>query len=641
MPQIVSQDNFNPAALQASDLYVVITPPPSFITGVPTDVFGAVGTASWGPVDTPILTGSPADAVAAFGPRSVAALTDIHDLINDMILAYTQAGQGGGTMQGFGVRVTDGSDTPAQGLIEDVGQQAVAVLQGIYTGALGNNLQMILSPGAYPNTTSVTLKPFNGAAAETFINIPNAGFADTLKRYLAQGQNSVRGPSKLMRVVMIGTPTTITGEAGTPAQTPNDVIKTFTDALLHGNVQPGTLVVTDSHNVTFTDKQGVGTLVSNQVGASGTVDYASGAISFTYATAAPTGTTFSYGYKYGVANNNVPPSQTVVFSGGTDGRAGVTAAMLLGNDTSVPKTGAYSLRSQIPNVGVAWICGLGAVAGDSSIYALAAALADSEGMAWVFTFPTGTTSQDAVTLKQGYGITSYNVIFVKDWLYIFDATNNVTRLMPPTAVFGGRLATLNPSLSPGNKSVLGVYGTERFNTTTGNIVAYSLAEAGLLESNGITFITNPVPGGAYFGIRNGMSASADQVTGPIEYGRMTNFIAKSLAQFMGVFVGQNQSSQPQDPLRNAVKTMLDGFFSSLANAQFPMIDSWLSICGFQASGSPQAGYNTPETISHHYLYALAKVRYLSSVRFFILSLLGGTTVVTVANSVEQQQPLAA
>ena len=48
------------------------------------------------------------------------------------------------------------------------------------------------------------------------------------------------------------------------------------------------------------------------------------------------------------------------------------------------------------------------------------------------------------------------------------------------------------------------------------------------------------------------------------------------------------------------------------------------------------GMNTPASIAAHYLFCLWQVTYLSSVRFLVLSLQGGTTVVEVANSLTQQ-----
>ena len=69
MPQIVQQGSINTAALVVPDLSVVIVPPQNLVVnGVPTNLAGYVGTASWGPVNTPAIIGSMAEYTRAFGP---------------------------------------------------------------------------------------------------------------------------------------------------------------------------------------------------------------------------------------------------------------------------------------------------------------------------------------------------------------------------------------------------------------------------------------------------------------------------------------------------------------------------------------------------------------------------------------------
>ncbi|HEV3024373.1 MAG TPA: hypothetical protein VGX76_17980, partial [Pirellulales bacterium] len=54
------------------------------------------------------------------------------------------------------------------------------------------------------------------------------------------------------------------------------------------------------------------------------------------------------------------------------------------------------------------------------------------------------------------------------------------------------------------------------------------------------------------------------------------------------------------------------------------------------SATPGNGVNTPASIAQHYLFVLVRVTYLSTVRFFIIALQGGTTVVTVGSTPGQQ-----
>lgn len=53
---IVQQGSINTTALVVPDLYVQIVPPQNLVlNGVPTNILGVVGTASWGPVNQPFL----------------------------------------------------------------------------------------------------------------------------------------------------------------------------------------------------------------------------------------------------------------------------------------------------------------------------------------------------------------------------------------------------------------------------------------------------------------------------------------------------------------------------------------------------------------------------------------------------------
>ena len=59
---IVQQGSVNTTALIVPDLYVQIVPPQNLvINGVPTDVIGVVGTASWGPMNKPAIVATMSD----------------------------------------------------------------------------------------------------------------------------------------------------------------------------------------------------------------------------------------------------------------------------------------------------------------------------------------------------------------------------------------------------------------------------------------------------------------------------------------------------------------------------------------------------------------------------------------------------
>src|SRR5689334_6013822 len=107
---IVQQGSINTTALVVPDLYVQIVPPQNLVlNGVPTNVIGVVGTASWGPVGQPVIIATMADYARNFGPVAVRK----YDMGTHVATAVQQGAQNFRC-----VRVTDGTDTAAQTLIQ-------------------------------------------------------------------------------------------------------------------------------------------------------------------------------------------------------------------------------------------------------------------------------------------------------------------------------------------------------------------------------------------------------------------------------------------------------------------------------------------------------------------------------------------
>jgi hypothetical protein len=259
----------------------------------------------------------------------------------------------------------------------------------------------------------------------------------------------------------------------------------------------------------------------------------------------------------------------------------------------------------------------------------------SAGVSSLISHPPGTSTAAAIANWQGTGVADASVLPCKDFTSFFDAQNNVTRRIAPVPFIGGTWATLGPQQSPGNKPVNLVVGTERNDPITGTI-PYTESEVAQLEATGIMFVTNPIPRGRMFGIRHGQSSSSNPVTQPAEYWRMTMYLARSAAGFIGQFVDEEQSTDPDDPVRKAFRLMSNQFLKQLKGQR--QIDSFLVTCAFSNSSNatPGNGMNTPDSIAAHYMFALWQVRYLSSIRFLVLSLQGGTTVVEVSGTLQQQ-----
>ena len=106
---IVQQGSINTTALVVPDLYVQIVPPQNLVlNGVPTNVVGVVGTASWGPVGHPVIVATMADYAQSFGP----IVARKYDMGTQVATAVQQGAQNFRC-----VRVTDNTDSAAQAVL--------------------------------------------------------------------------------------------------------------------------------------------------------------------------------------------------------------------------------------------------------------------------------------------------------------------------------------------------------------------------------------------------------------------------------------------------------------------------------------------------------------------------------------------
>lgn len=105
MGQLLLQGSFNPTALIVPGLYVqLVSPQLLVLNGVPTNVLGVVGTATWGPVGSPVTVARMTDYAANFGQLQARK----YDMGTGVALAVQQGAQNFRC-----VRVTDGTDTAA------------------------------------------------------------------------------------------------------------------------------------------------------------------------------------------------------------------------------------------------------------------------------------------------------------------------------------------------------------------------------------------------------------------------------------------------------------------------------------------------------------------------------------------------
>ncbi len=186
---IVQQGSINTTALIVPDIYVQIVPPQNLVlNGVPTDVLGVVGTASWGPVNQPTIVSSMATYAAGFGPL----IARKYDMGTQVATAVQQGAQNFRC-----VRVTDGTDTAAStSLLAGTGGTPV-MLTARYSGSNGNNLTAALAAGSQTGTWRLTITMV-GQTPEVFDNIaaPNdTNFWANLVAAVNAGTGPFRGPS--------------------------------------------------------------------------------------------------------------------------------------------------------------------------------------------------------------------------------------------------------------------------------------------------------------------------------------------------------------------------------------------------------------------------------------------------------------
>jgi phage tail sheath protein FI len=255
-------------------------------------------------------------------------------------------------------------------------------------------------------------------------------------------------------------------------------------------------------------------------------------------------------------------------------------------------------------------------ADDSTQWTLQNAFGLSEGAYVVTTSPAGDTISNFASALATAGVDSYAVKpLFGDWCYITDAVNGgVTRLVSPQGFAAGKLAALSPEQSSLNKPLQGIIATQK----TYAKQQYSDAELQAIAAARGDVITNPSPGGNYFGVRLGLNSSSNAAINGDNYPRLTNYIAATLDAGMGQFIGKVQSPTVQAQ----AKATLDNFLQNMF--QQGMIQDWKVVLD---------GTNNPQTrVSLGYMQADVKVVYLSIVRYFLVNLEGGQTVVIARNS---------
>lgn len=309
-----------------------------------------------------------------------------------------------------------------------------------------------------------------------------------------------------------------------------------------------------------------------------------------------------------------PSLATYTLAGGTDGAGSVTSSMMLGSDT-IPRKGMYALRNQKCSVAVL------ADMDDSTQWTVVDAFGLSEGIYMVQVLPAGTSIATAVSSKNSAGLDSYGTKLMHgDWIYWSDPVNNILRLISPQGFTAGKLATLSPEQSTLNKPMNGVVGSQKSGVPgVGLVQTYSDADLQTLFLAGIDVITNPLPYGYVWGVRDGCNSSSNASINGDNYTRLTNYIAATLAGGMGKYIGQLINISL---FRNVRTTLLSFLANMFQQGQLGSLDGktvpYTVIC--------DTTNNPPTRTALGYLQCDVVVQYQAINKFTIVNLQGGQTV---------------
>lgn len=183
---IFPSGSLNTTALTVADVYVQIIPPQFLINGVPSNILALVGTATWGPVNSPQIAGNQGQFSAIFGSLQ----NRTYDMGTHAAIAFQQ-----GATAVMGVRVTDGTDTAAT--VDDNATPDITFTSK-YTGTFGNGIKVTLANGSAASSYQVKIAA-PGLSPEIFDNITGTGNALWVAMADAiNNGNAQRGPSDII-----------------------------------------------------------------------------------------------------------------------------------------------------------------------------------------------------------------------------------------------------------------------------------------------------------------------------------------------------------------------------------------------------------------------------------------------------------
>jgi hypothetical protein len=294
-----------------------------------------------------------------------------------------------------------------------------------------------------------------------------------------------------------------------------------------------------------------------------------------------------------------------VSTGGTDGTAGITPQILLGNDVEIGATGIYAFRGKV-------LAGQTIMAGntDPSIVQSFIAFGQEECSFVWYAGAMGTTTDELAATRQSFGLAQPNLLLGIDYDYVYDANSGLNVYVDPCPKLAAVLASQPTYQSPGNQppnGVVGVNGTEQI---VNGISYVNSTQKQKRQQNGILYL-GYMPralNGPQLGLPHGMTS--DGVT-RISDVRMLFFIIGLLQQ-----VEEQYVDGPVDTnLANLGQPTFGNIQGAITAVLTQMRDGKpKQISGFSLSLD---GRNTPTTIGQGYLFLSCVVTTLSSAQFIV------------------------
>ena len=664
---IVPVGSTNLAAIGVPNAIIQIVPPNPLLNGVPTNIIGVVGIASWGPVNSPVVIGSMQQQVSMFGNP----LNLTYDMGTQVFTSFLQ-----GASSFICVRVTDGTDTPSQVNVLDSTLTTALVLSALYTGTVGNTLGASITAGSNSTASAPTYKLNVWAAGgipETFDNIGGSGssFWTNLANAINIGQGPQRGPSNLVRAGIPGAVASVAvGVAGVYGTLPTVTATIGSGATFTVSMKAVSAVIAPTHGgttyvvgdtitlaggtgtepiltvtsvsagavtgVSITNAGSLTALPANPVSQGSTSGTGSGAefnLQWGLASISGSGGT---GYtsnsqivitggapvSNGTATVTVTPSASTnppsiisnnySFSGGTNGNTTITDATVIGSDTNTPRSGMYALRNTNASVGII------ADQTDPTLWSSQVTFGSQESIYMIGVMANAYSNNiaAAVALRQANNIANYEFkLMLGDWCQIFDPFNNVYRFVSPAGFVAGILGTQLPSNSSLNKIMNGIVVTQK----TSQAQTYSNADLQQLQSGGIDVITKPIPASdSAYGVRLGINTSGNVATIGDNYTRMINFLGETFEQGLGQFIGLPQTPEVQGQARATLQSFLQNI------QDLGMIGTLNGNPAYQVI--LDSSNNLPVQVSLGYMQANVQVTLWSIIFQFIVNLQAGQSV---------------